>query len=79
MITIELPWPDKALSPNGRPHRMTKARMVKAARKTAWAVTLEALKGKKWADPSAHLRWSFHPKPIKCDTRTYLGHRFAAW
>jgi len=62
MITIELPWPDKALSPNGRPHKMAKARMVKAARKTAWAVTLGALKGKKWADPSAHLRWSFHPK-----------------
>lgn len=62
MIIIALPWPDKSLSPNGRAHHMVKARSVKAARKLAWAVTLEALEGKKWPEGAAHLNWSFHPK-----------------
>jgi len=62
MITLQLAWPDKALSPNGRPHRMAKARMVKLHRTAAWAVTLEALAGKKWAEKVAYLSWTFHPK-----------------
>ena len=32
MITIELPWPDKRLSPNSRVHRRAKAEAIKEAR-----------------------------------------------
>lgn len=33
---IELPWPDKALSPNSRTHWATKAKAVKLARKEGY-------------------------------------------
>ena len=42
MITINLPWPDKVLSPNARTHWATKARAVKVARKYGHCVTLAA-------------------------------------
>ena len=38
MITIELPWPDKRLSPNARVHWAVKARAVKDARQTGYWV-----------------------------------------
>lgn len=40
-LIVRLPWPDKALWPNGRPpHWSVKARAVKQARSEAWAATL---------------------------------------
>jgi crossover junction endodeoxyribonuclease RusA len=42
-VRIELPFPDKALWPNGRPHHMAKAREVKKHRSWAHTATLEAL------------------------------------
>jgi len=32
MATLSLPWPDKVLSPNSRPHWARKAKAIKAAR-----------------------------------------------
>ena len=42
-ITITLPLPDPALSPNARVHRWAEARAIKAYREYAWAVTKEAI------------------------------------
>lgn len=42
-MRIELPYPAKALWPNGRAHHMAKAREVKKHRAWAFAATLEAL------------------------------------
>ena len=41
MITIELPWPDKRLSPNSR-NRWAKIKATKQARKDAFYITWEA-------------------------------------
>jgi len=41
-MTITLPWPDRLLWPNARPHYHAKARATKAARHAAWALTLAA-------------------------------------
>lgn len=61
MITVELPWPDKALSPNSRPHWATKARAAKTAKTMAAALTRVETKTKpQW--PRAKLEWVFHPK-----------------
>lgn len=63
MIEIELRWPDKALSPNGRPkHWSIKAKAVKAARKAAWLAVLAA-NGAEHPDwEEVALRWVFHPR-----------------
>lgn len=62
MIQINLPWPSRLLHPNARPHWAPKARATKAARNTAWAITLEALQGRKVDWKAAKLHWVFHPK-----------------
>ena len=61
---ITLPWPDKALSPNGRPgHWAVKARAVKKARSMATSATWAARgTSVKPGWPSAHLAWVLHPK-----------------
>ena len=41
-MTLDLPFPDKALWPNGRAHWDEKARAVKTARQAAWAAALAA-------------------------------------
>ena len=62
-ISVHLPWFDKALKRNGtQAHWAKKARAVKAARQTAWALTLEALKGRKVDWQAVKLHWVFHPK-----------------
>ena len=41
MVRIELPWPDRALHPNARPHWAVKGRATKSARiGAAWAAKL---------------------------------------
>jgi crossover junction endodeoxyribonuclease RusA len=42
-LTLSLPWPDVALSPNGRFHWAEKSRAVKKARDYAWGMTLAAM------------------------------------
>jgi len=41
-VVIELPWPDKRLSPNARLHWAEKAKAVSRARRDAFALALEA-------------------------------------
>lgn len=38
-FTVELPWPEKVLSPNARVHWSRKARAVKSARSAAYFLT----------------------------------------
>lgn len=59
---IQLPWPDKALSPNGRAHWAQKARAVKAARREAWITTLAAMDGRTVSWQAVDLHWIFRPK-----------------
>lgn len=63
MISVALPWPDKALSPNAPGQHWTKKyRATKAAQRTAWALTLEALGGQKVDWSAVALHWHFQPK-----------------
>lgn len=43
LMVGNLPWPPRALWPNGRSHWSQRARLVKQFRKIAWALTREAL------------------------------------
>ena len=58
--TIELPWPDARLSPNGRYHWSKVAQAKKAAKRTAHYAVLEAKIGKIETDRVV-IRYSFHP------------------
>lgn len=42
MLTVELPWPDRALSPNNR-DRWANIRAKKAAKNYAWGITKAAM------------------------------------
>jgi crossover junction endodeoxyribonuclease RusA len=42
MNTVTLPWPDRRLSPNARVHWAEKAKRVRQARQTAWALARSA-------------------------------------
>ena len=43
MITIELPWPDKRLSPNARVHWREKAEVAGIARRDGGHLTIDAI------------------------------------
>jgi crossover junction endodeoxyribonuclease RusA len=61
MISVTLPWPDRLLHPNARPHWAAKAKAVKSARvKAGWAVTAET-NGKSWADKKVGVTVTFCP------------------
>lgn len=47
MITIELPWPDKRLSPNARVHWREKAEAQQAYKNSAWWTTYDAVVGER--------------------------------
>ncbi len=53
IASIELPWPDKRLSPNARTHWAAKAKATKAARNEAAWRTIQAKPSK--PEPSAAL------------------------
>lgn len=64
-LTMELPWPEAALSPNGRVHHFTRARAVKKAKTYAQAMTLSlmgplGIKRGSWVGPIT-VEWTFHP------------------
>jgi crossover junction endodeoxyribonuclease RusA len=46
VITIEMAWPPRALSPNGRVHFMQKTRFKQAAKDTAYWLTKQATRCK---------------------------------
>lgn len=62
MISLTLPFPDKILWPNGRGHRMAKARATKIARTAAWGLALEQIGASKPAWARVRLSWTIHPK-----------------
>ena len=43
-VTLILPWLDPDLSPNARPHHMAKARKIKAYKRDATVVAIDALR-----------------------------------
>lgn len=47
-LHIELPWPDKALSPNGRAHHMQKAKAAKKQREWACVAATAAMRAAGW-------------------------------
>jgi crossover junction endodeoxyribonuclease RusA len=61
-VRVKLDWPAPGLSPNARLHWSRKSRLIKSARKAAWASVLEArgranaLRGER-----LHLTWTFCP------------------
>lgn len=61
-ITISLPFPDRALHPNSRPHWSTKARKVKFARDAACWQMKAALGPRKVSWERVSIHWVFHPK-----------------
>lgn len=66
MMILALPYPEKALWPNGRPHFMTKAREVKKHREWASWATIQA-RGEEKPVFSPEQRFAItitvHPKP----------------
>lgn len=61
MIRIELPWPDKRLSPNARVHHMTLHRAKRTASDYAFYVTYNAGLELKEGVDRVPIRWTFHP------------------
>lgn len=65
MLTLILPWPSEALSPNARVHHFTRARAAKSAKTYAHGMTLSAMpalgiiKGT-WRGP-VDVQLTFHP------------------
>lgn len=60
MRLIVLPWPDRALHPNSRPHFMQKARATKKARRYAFYVVKQAGLPRMKAD-ALDVSVTFHP------------------
>lgn len=65
MLTVEMPWPSVALSPNGRAHWAAKAKAVKASKHYAWTMA-KSLMGPlgiapgSWVGPVS-VQITFHP------------------
>ncbi len=57
---INLPWPNKILSPNARPHWSAKAKAAKAAKKVGYVCTLESKVRIDW-EGEIHLWITFSP------------------
>lgn len=63
MNDIVLPWPHKALWPNGRPHYLAKATQTKKHRAWAHTATLAAVGRYTSAGERIPVRLLFRPKP----------------
>lgn len=62
MTAIELSWPPRILSPNGRGHHMAKHRAKKAARAEGFSATKAAKVGLAAGDVPITIKLTFHPK-----------------
>jgi crossover junction endodeoxyribonuclease RusA len=60
---VELPWPPRILSPNGRGHWSPKAKATRQARTDASIVTMSALWSHTKPDVTGDIpmTWTFHP------------------
>lgn len=61
MTTIELPYPERTLSPNARPHHFKLYRAKKAAKNAAWAITKAARISIPAGDVPVMIGLVFHP------------------
>ena len=78
-ITIVLPLPNRALSPNARVHWAHKAKHVREYRKTAWAATLEAAGPQAlWTKATAKVSF-FFPDNRRRDADNAMASLKAAW
>jgi crossover junction endodeoxyribonuclease RusA len=81
-MTIQLPWPSRALSPNSRGHWATKAQAVKAARTVAFYATKESK-----MLPCVNFTLTFHPPTnrardldnLVASCKAYLDGMAQAW
>ena len=65
-ITVDVPWPSRALSPNGRVSHFTLARLKRLAKSYAATATREAIAGRAVAYPvGVRLRYDIVTRP-KC-------------
>ena len=65
-ITVDVPWPSRALSPNGRVSPFTLARLKRLAKSYAATATREAIAGRAVAYPvGVRLRYDIVTRP-KC-------------
>lgn len=63
-LTIELPWPNRALSPNSRVDPFSKARIFKSTKMQAFLATKIALKGLRVVlAPGTHMNLRLIPTP----------------
>lgn len=66
LLVIELPWPDEALSPNGRAHPMKKYRLAQSAKTDAFWVTRQKIPTRFHHDGSRlKLTITAHPKTAR--------------
>ena len=62
MLTVELPWPDKRLSPNARNHWTAKAEASQTAKAQGAYLTWAALPDAGWITPDElEAQYTFHP------------------
>lgn len=61
---LELPWPDKDLSPNARKNWRAVASAKRTERLGAWA-TVKSVYGQPWPHPSAQIKFIFHPPNLR--------------
>lgn len=65
-ITVDVPWPGRALSPNGRAHPFALARAKRLAKRDAAIATFEAIAGRDVAYPvGVKIRYDIVTRP-KC-------------
>ena len=62
-LSIQLSWPDKALNPNSRPHRMALWRAKKDAKEAAGWTTKEVLGNRRFAPPAGRIPIHFIATP----------------
>ena len=69
-ITVDVPWPSRALSPNGRVSHFTLARLKRLAKSYAATATREAIAGRAVAYPvGVRLRYDIVTRPKCCRNR----------
>jgi len=68
---IELPWPDKALTPHAKGGKWPKIRATKEARNLAWAVAMESPRIK--TVPDAVIFVEYWPKAFRGDVHNQHG------
>lgn len=80
-LTLTLPWPDKALSPNARVHWAARQKAVKLARTSAaWLAAEAGWRGAELPEGRRlHLWIAFHPPTRRMPDDDNMLARFKPW